>query len=865
MNKVELYLAGVKVDLDKDIDFVLNKTFSNLQDLTSIVVDYSKSINIPMTPSNNRLFNNIYKLDHQVTVASSISYDPSKKIDMVMTYNADTVLEGYAVLSEVDINNKTYEINLYGQLGKIFSILKNKTIADYSGESKMFSIIKMDRNNIKQSWDSVRTGDYLSWDSTNWTDFFGFAPQMVGNTKIMDTTAYETMTGTVVKFEDEVKEQGQYAEREYLVKDGLDINQYGEVRSYMTRPYVYVDKMVQLIQNEINNGQYDGYKMTLDSHFFNQDNPYYSKMVFFSGSKNAQSDERSLSGSVEFNGEDYNITTIPQNLIPTYDSTTTGDYKITETGGLFSIELQDGGSFTGNASFSGTVKMTDSYMDPTVVNTNILYAYYRRYGSNLVFPIPYLGVYDENDNLIYRLCLCGNAITYITQLEKTYAFTDAVSGVWGVLKNLDERNIVPAKSRQNTTASFKIINRNQEFDFDTMQLQSKFRFRFSIMSVNFANGTFVADNVSPDDVMIPFARSFSKDTQIGYSSFARVVNFPLSVKMGSESYRSGADYNITNILGADFNPFSWLMTYVKMFRLGFDVDYLNRTITVTDGIFDNPEYKKVVVDYSKDFKVEPIANNYSNVVFGYGDNPLSNGILYKKKYGIEYGDLDILTGIEIGTETMKLTPDTNLKVFIPSNMEGIVYNDILTVRDVVFRNIWGTNKIINTLNEGGDIQYFPFFAFRDDNIQSSQDIRITDDTLFQSSQKKYYYLSQNAQPAVSTRTIPQFDNWININGTIYWALFNKPMVVYNGNVDSGENVMIFDNWKHYLDELFNINNKKVTCYIRMTYPEFINYRFNQLLVIDNSVFLCNKIIDFNPASQTPTKVELIQVSNSNNL
>ena len=62
-----------------------------------------------------------------------------------------------------------------------------------------------------------------------------------------------------------------------------------------------------------------------------------------------------------------------------------------------------------------------------------------------------------------------------------------------------------------------------------------------------------------------------------------------------------------------------------------------------------------------------------------------------------------------------------------------------------------------------------------------------------------------------------------------------------------------------------MNNKKVTCYVRMTYPDFINFKFNQLFVIDNCVFLVNKIIDFNPNSTEPTKVELIQISDVNNL
>ena len=53
----------------------------------------------------------------------------------------------------------------------------------------------------------------------------------------------------------------------------------------MTRPYVYVDKIIQLVQNEINNGDFNGYTMTLDPDWFNSTNPYYKDLCFFPGNE----------------------------------------------------------------------------------------------------------------------------------------------------------------------------------------------------------------------------------------------------------------------------------------------------------------------------------------------------------------------------------------------------------------------------------------------------------------------------------------------------------------------------------------------------------------------------------------------------
>ena len=44
--KIELFLEGKRVEINQDIDFVLNKQFTELTDLTTIIVDYSKTIRL---------------------------------------------------------------------------------------------------------------------------------------------------------------------------------------------------------------------------------------------------------------------------------------------------------------------------------------------------------------------------------------------------------------------------------------------------------------------------------------------------------------------------------------------------------------------------------------------------------------------------------------------------------------------------------------------------------------------------------------------------------------------------------------------------------------------------------------------------
>ena len=97
---IQLFLANQEVELSEAIRFPLNKTFSDLNNPTDIIVDYSKSINIPMTMKNNKIFANAYRLDRSIVGGGDknlgLYLDPSKRIPMRLMYNGSLVLEGYA-------------------------------------------------------------------------------------------------------------------------------------------------------------------------------------------------------------------------------------------------------------------------------------------------------------------------------------------------------------------------------------------------------------------------------------------------------------------------------------------------------------------------------------------------------------------------------------------------------------------------------------------------------------------------------------------------------------------------------------------------------------------------------------------------
>jgi hypothetical protein len=67
-------------------------------------------------------------------------------------------------------------------------------------------------------------------------------------------------------------------------------------------------------------------------------------------------------------------------------------------------------------------------------------------------------------------------------------------------------------------------------------------------------------------------------------------------------------------------------------------------------------------------------------------------------------------------------------------------------------------------------------------------------------------------------------------------------------------------WNKYINERYNIQNKKVTLYVNITPPDFIQFEFNKFVTVDNQLFMINKIYDYDLNSNGLTKVDLIQIT-----
>lgn len=136
MKDVRLYIANKLVDCSDELSLPMNYMLEDFNNPTLVKNSFSKTITIPGTKNNNKLFGEIYKLDRMQHYEeftgnpelNGMNFDPSKRVDFQIFKDADLIESGYMQLNDISIqdNNISYNITLYGGIGDFFYGLKYK-------------------------------------------------------------------------------------------------------------------------------------------------------------------------------------------------------------------------------------------------------------------------------------------------------------------------------------------------------------------------------------------------------------------------------------------------------------------------------------------------------------------------------------------------------------------------------------------------------------------------------------------------------------------------------------------------------------------------------------------------------------------
>lgn len=919
---IQLFLSDQEVEMNDKVHIPLNRSYSSMANPTDILVDYSKSINIPMTKKNNKIFANAYRIDDIVvgggddTTNLGMYLDPSKRIPMKIIYNGTVLMDGYAkfISSTIDDKKGYYTINLFGSLGYMFQDLLSivPSIDRLDGADEKFVMDKdedaeLDIHYVKKIFDTP-SPDAWNLNNANAEDgtLIGFAPSHRGLYSNFESGKIQKNASDIIeisqylndiwvnkwksintKFSGETEEEFHTRALAFVeqlgAKDvvGEGIRDYvkREYRCEHLKPFLYFNRLMGLFSNKCT--ELTGYKMEFDKRWFNQQNPYWANMCYM-----LDPIDRS---ETKINAGDKILGPTRENNSYTASTSVAGTNTCDLTMGTITYDVTD------------NIKSSGITIRPLTINFGVSHTS-KPGAAQVTFTNSKVKL---NNNTIVTVTIklltkntAGNWISKTTETFWTNGYNNATSYN---PNNYDKSKFVTLEEVENSAGETITVNSSKGG-------WVKYRIKLPTISneADFSNGLRVEvrlkydNNVGVSGWVLPILydwQYYNTNTKQwnnrgifqyykgtgSYGNEGMVYNavdgiayeYSISRPTFSDSIIPKIPVKLSTVYQKDEPLFNIILEYTKMFNLKWDVDYLNKIIKIntTSTLFDKIGIVDISskIDMSKGMVIEHLPFDTKYLDFNYAD---VDGYIYKNyknKYGFQYGEKLLNTGYEFNSDRNKLFDNikpssSSSRIFIPFedwcnwDLQSILQNkteqyvlldsDSENENEYVSLNNWylrGTNQ--------SEVKYI-----------------LTDSTSLMTSTNTECYLDTSYALSIGVgkemKNLPLFSPVIIKDDKYYGCLFNTPYEDYT--YDSSIKRMIGNDiynlfWKSYINEMYDINNKKVTAYLYINIDDFNNFKINRFVTFDNQLFLVNKIMDFNFDDTSSTKVELIKINNPNNL
>lgn len=301
---IDLLINDEPVDLpDGGISILFQRQRTDYTNPTIVRNSFTKTIKLPGTKTNNKIFSQLWKLDKCVKENWG-DFSPSKREPFLILKEGNLVEKGYVKLNNIvwDGNFFSYEITLYGELGNLlyglsYSIDEETdevtalTLADLDFGFNEFIINKdlvkdawarlngdstasevFDTINFMVSYDGIPQANnfdpksmWCSVDRTasvSWRDTF-YQAQSFPSSITEDDVTY-TYFSTMISRMDPDDHYGLFD-----LKKEMSILEARDLRSYLLRPVIRIKKVFDAIGDYINNKY--GYILDISDPFFETD------------------------------------------------------------------------------------------------------------------------------------------------------------------------------------------------------------------------------------------------------------------------------------------------------------------------------------------------------------------------------------------------------------------------------------------------------------------------------------------------------------------------------------------------------------------------------------------------------------------
>jgi hypothetical protein len=170
-----LVINGIDADIDSSIPFPISYSIADLRNPESRKRSGSKTIKLPGTRTNRKMFMNFYQIDSDsVTDLDTFSFDTTSRIEAQYYYNDIKLFDGLIRLMDVDINNGNISFNcvMFSDMINIFKQLGDLKVSELGWEEYNHTLNKTD---IRNSWDTS-----VKVNGVDTSNFVGGNPQGFG-------------------------------------------------------------------------------------------------------------------------------------------------------------------------------------------------------------------------------------------------------------------------------------------------------------------------------------------------------------------------------------------------------------------------------------------------------------------------------------------------------------------------------------------------------------------------------------------------------------------------------------------------------------------------------------------------------------
>lgn len=842
---IQLYVDGKLVDIDKSVGLYLNKKFESLSNPTLYFSEYSKTITLPMTRNNKEIMFNYQRQDSVVT---TVSIDPRHKTPFFLLYNGMKVMEGYLKINNANtcIKDNVFEIELFGSFGLIMNEFSQLTFNRYECES--YGGTKEDKYLITSPWQDILVDASLVKRS-----FEQETHDLNGN-DILDYIKFiPTYQGMYPDFESD-KEQI-LAQHDTELSKERDEHYMREFRSYYQQPCIWVDKLWKMAKDKIDT--ITDYTLELDPSWFNSHNPYWTKLLYTCPNL-YNKDENFVETSTTLNADNlhyklniYEMSGLSNHHIQ--NLTFTGNNSVMYRNGVFNPDLKGPSTFTMNSSIM--------FLAKRMWDGSSKYARIRK--VNPLFVTFYVINADTGEQVDrYRYML----YTHSSKAEFDSWYDEKIDcGITNTLNPNILGQYPMGFSRQAGYWWEAPINL-------TFNVTQNIRY-FIRIDVRFANNSKAVAYSSYNSLSSMWNLWFYQ-TQLPGGSGYTVFNYLRSASCSTLDYtRSRSRIDMYRVFPKkDVTLMNVLLNYSKQFGLLWDVDIDNKKITVMTRNrfftgYDVIDWSKKI-DRNKDFKLDPICfdKRYVNFNIEEGEGERYKG--YFEKYGVGYGSKKIDTEYSFNSDTEDLLKDIQPAIIT----QKAQFSRITNTEDPDEPNFIGYNAKIypdehylendddgeNAGNSGalvfcnGTMKPDQRLGFRSNSDEGI--VIVTDDTDYMRHRDTYMWNLS----FLNTELCHKLPDISTISGG-YSVHFESPAEYYFRGSFGSVRYLYDLYWKEFINERYNVQNKKLTCYVYLTPEEYKEIDFRNFVKIENTLYHINQVFDYDFDTNSPTKVELVQV------